>query len=148
MTTHSPPPKCVTCRENFANPALGTENCNACYTKFPPLTSAAAIRRVDEKRNSALSADAAHWDSVSHKRTEVREPVVTSPTQEAALSSKQEKAVQTKECCVCMMELDDTNKPCVLVPCGHAQTCLVCAEACDTCPLCRANILMRLTVLL
>ena len=88
----------------------------------PKRTSAAAIQRVDEKRNSALSAYAAHWDSFTHKRTEIREPVVTSSTQEPALSSKQEKAVQTKECCVCMMELDDTNNPCVLVPCGHAQT--------------------------
>ncbi|KAL1379641.1 hypothetical protein pipiens_003753 [Culex pipiens pipiens] len=62
-------------------------------------------------------------------------------SQEAAESNKLERLVEERileavTCIICVDNQMDT----MFLPCGHIAACRQCAEQCDRCPLCRANI--------
>ena len=105
-----------------------------------------------------VAMQAALWDSFSGlsgtkpiaAAPTVKESGASVPTTvEFVATESQDPAPEQQarsECCICMVELNDTKKPCALVPCGHAMTCAECAEACTDCPVCRSSILMRMVV--
>ena len=54
----------------------------------------------------------------------------------AAAAAAAERLSEETECVICFAAARD----CVLVPCGHAYTCMQCGGALASCPMCRAAV--------
>ena len=76
---------------------------------------------VDEEQPEEASEDEAKQEESSELNAEQQATSGRNDTEDS------------NECVVCM----DGGKTTAFVPCGHLCVCETCAEACDTCPMCR-----------
>ena len=84
-------------------------------------------------RSSRATCCPAHtYRTVSYRQASS----IAAPRAAAAAAAAAERLSEETECVICFAAARD----CVLVPCGHAHTCMQCGGALASCPMCRAAV--------
>jgi len=127
------------------------ERAEAAAAAPPPPRAVAS--RVAAAAVAAAAEGGAVAANASQRGAAAEETAGLPPRQPPTVSARAEVSCDTpsistnrRECCVCMVELGDQERPCCLAPCGHSQICKACADQCRTCPLCNSKITARVVI--